>query len=79
MGRDDDAKIAANTSPPDTPEEWESIRSGVDKSHKAWVIIGPFYAVVINWKAIAIVVGIIVYINRPDIIAAIGVLAGGAP
>lgn len=79
MGRDDDENIAANVSPPTTPEEWQSIRAGVDKSHKAWIIIGPFYAVVTNWKAIAIVVGIIVYMNRPDIIAALRIIAGATP
>lgn len=70
MGKDEDG-IAENKDAPTTPEEWRVIRSGSDKAHKSWVIVGPIYAVVVNWKALAIVASIVVYLNRPDIIAAI--------
>ena len=75
MGQDED-NIAANHAAPKTPDEWRTIRAGVDKAHKAWTIVGPIHAVVANWKALAIVVAVIIYINRPDIIAALRVLAG---
>lgn len=75
MGKDEDG-IAENRDSPTTPEEWRVIRSGVDKAHKAWVIVGPIHAVVVNWKALAVVVSIVVYLNRPDIIAAIQAFSG---
>ena len=75
MGKDEDV-IAANDEEPKSPEEWRVIRAGVDKSHKAWIIVGPIHAVVTNWKALAIVAGAVVYFNRPDIVAALGVLMG---
>ena len=77
MGRDDDENIAANHQAPTTAQEWASIRSGVDKAHKAWIVVGPFHAVVTNWKAILIVLGVVIYINRPDIILALQTLTGG--
>lgn len=76
MGKDEDA-ISKASDPPATPDEWRVIRDGVDKAHKGWIIIGPFYAVVTNWKAILIVLGVILYINQPDIIAALRVLMEG--
>lgn len=75
MGRDED-NIAANHDAPETPDEWRTIRSGVDKAHKTWVIIGPIHAVVNNWKALVLVVAVVIYLNRPDIISALRVLAG---
>jgi len=75
MGQDEE-NIAANHAAPKTPEEWRTIRAGVDKAHKAWTIVGPIHAVVVNWKALAIVLVIVIWLNRPDIIAALRVLAG---
>jgi hypothetical protein len=75
VGKDED-EIAAKDAAPETPDEWRTIRSGVDKSHKAWVIVGPIHAVVMNWKALAIVVAVVLYLNRPDIIASLRTLAG---
>ena len=76
----DEDNIAANHEPPTTPSEWRVIRDGVDKAHKSWVITGPIHAVVTNWKALALVMAVVVYLNRPDIIAALSVLAGaGGP
>ena len=75
MGNDEDS-IAANHEPPKTAEEWRVIRAGVDKSHKAWVIVGPIHAVVTNWKALAIVAAVVVWINRPDIVTALQLLTG---
>lgn len=70
MGEDED-KIAASHEPPQTGEEWRVIRDGVDKSHKAWLIVGPIHAVVTNWKAILVVVFVIAWLNNPRILAAI--------
>ena len=75
MGQDED-NIAANHAAPKTPDEWRAIRAGVDKAHKAWVIVGPVHAVVVNWKALMIVLALVIYINRPEIIAALRALAG---
>ena len=75
MGKDEDT-IAASHEPPKTGEEWRVIRDGVDKSHKAWMIVGPFHAVVTNWKALAIVVFIIAWANNPKILAAIALITG---
>lgn len=75
MGENED-HIAANHSAPKTPEEWRTIRQGVDKAHKAWVVVGPFHAVVSNWKALAIAVAFVVWVSRPEIIAALRALAG---
>lgn len=75
MGKDEDT-IAASHEPPKTGEEWRVIRDGVDKSHKAWVIVGPFHAVATNWKAILVVVSIIVWMNSPKFLAAIAIFSG---
>ena len=75
MGREED-DIAANHNPPKTPDEWRAIRSGVDKAHKSWVIVGPIHAVVTNWRALALILAIVLYLNRPDIVAALRVLTG---
>lgn len=78
MGRNEDQdNIAANQAAPKTPDEWRAIRSGVDKAHKAWTIVGPIHAVVANWKALILILAVVLYLNRPGIIEALRVLAGG--
>lgn len=64
------------STPPEDGDDWADLWSGNDKSHKAWIVIGPVVAFVQNWKAIAAVVVVVVWMNRPEIIDALGILIG---
>ncbi len=68
---------ADRVTPAKTQSDWKFIWDGAEKSHKAWVIIGPLHAVLANWKAIVFVLLLILYINKPEILKAIETLLGG--
>ena len=70
----DDLKPGRSTPPED--HEWGGIWKALDRANKSWIVTGPIYAAVTNWKAFAIIVGIVVWLNRPEIVAAIRTLSG---
>lgn len=72
--KDDD--VAGRRTPPETPEEWAYIWRGAERGHKSWSIAGPFYAFVWNWKALVAGLVFLLWINRPEVLAAIAVLLG---
>lgn len=53
--------------PPEDPEHWEYFHNGIEKAHKSWVVAGPIYAAVTNWKAWVAIVAFIVALNQPEI------------
>lgn len=65
------------TDPPETDAEWEYIWDAVAKARASWIIVGPVHAIVTNWKALLIAAAVVVWINKPEIIQALTVLAGG--
>lgn len=72
----DDPKTVRNTPPKD--DEWPSIWSAIDKAHKGWVVVGPIWAVVSNWKALSVVVGVVLWFNRGGVIEILLALSGAA-
>lgn len=64
---------------PPNEDEWPRIWKAIERSEMSWIIIGPLHAVVSNWKALVVIAGIIVWINSPEIVAALAVLFGGTP
>lgn len=73
----DDDKRYGRKEPPEE-HEWQYIWRSLEKSDKGWIITGPIYAVVSNWKALAVIVVIIAWLNQPKIIALISEIAGMA-
>lgn len=71
---DDD--LALRSTPPKTAEEHQYLWSAAHKAHRSWVIIGPLHAVVTNWKALAVVGLLVVWLNRPEIVVAITSVLG---
>jgi hypothetical protein len=63
----------------DPPEhsEWTDIWDALEKADKGWIITGPIYAVVSNWKALLVIGFVIFAVNSPRIVAAIEALMGG--
>ena len=72
----DDRKLRADRDTPPKDDEWGPIWKALAKAEAGWIIIAPFHAVASNWKAIVVVLSIVVYIRGPDIIAAIKELLG---
>lgn len=64
---------------PPEESEWHAIWSALEKAEKGWIITGPVYAIVSNWKALLVIAAVIVWINSPEIVSALRVLIGGAP
>ncbi len=52
---------------PPTDEEWVGVWSALEKADKGWIITGPIYAVVSNWKALSVTIGVIIVINRKEV------------
>jgi len=75
----DEDKWTRATPPDPEKDEWQKIWSAIEKAEKSWLITGPIYAIVSNWKALAVVVAAAAWINKPEILQAITVLFGGAP
>lgn len=59
------------TEPPKNGDEWSHIFSGVDKAHKSWFVVSPFWHVATSWKGILTVVMIVSAIRGPEIIEVI--------
>ena len=75
---DDDLGIH-HKEPPDTPESWQRLHRAAWRADQTWLISRPIVAVVSNWKALAAIVVILAWINRPEIIAAIKTIVGAMP
>ena len=65
------------TTPPETPDEWAFIWRGAERANDAWTITGPIVAIVRNWKTWATCLGLLLWFNRPDVLAALQVIMGG--
>lgn len=64
---------------PPEDDEWSRIWRAVERSEMSWLIVGPIHAVVSNWKALLAIAGVIVWINSPEIVAALATILGSAP
>jgi hypothetical protein len=73
----DDDEYTRNTPPEET--EWHKIWASVERSNKAWLIVGPIHAVATNWKFLLGAVAAAAWFNRPEITQALTVILGGAP
>ena len=62
---------------PLTPEELQRVRLALDRTEAAQPILGPAVAAVTSWRAWLFAVAFVVWINRPDILAALQTLVGG--
>lgn len=72
----DDLKTGRTTPPKD--DEWKHIWPALDKSDKAWTIVGPIWAVVSNWKALLAIAGVVAWINSGEIKDIILLVVGAA-
>jgi hypothetical protein len=72
MGGDKD-DFQRRTTPP-TKEEWPHLWDAADKAHKTWLITGPIYAVVTNWRALIVVAVVVVWINARAFLNAFGMM-----
>ena len=61
---------------PPEDHEWPGIWEALEKAEKGWIITGPVHAVVTNWKALAVVAGVVAWVNRPGIMEALSTLVG---
>lgn len=71
---DDDDKYGRKDPP--EPHEWPAIWRSLEKSDKGWIITGPVYAVVKNWKALAVIAGLLIMFNQPEVAAAVQAIFG---
>ena len=66
----DDLETGRQTPP--EPHEWAQIWRKLERAdslaQKAWVVVGPFYAVVTNLKALCAVGGIVLFIMGDDLL-----------
>ncbi len=73
---DNNDNPAERTTAPKGPDEWRYIWLGAERANRAGPVIDPIYAVVTNWKAIAIVIIVILWLNKPEIITALQTIFG---
>jgi len=52
-----------------TPEERQKARLTIDQMQKIWPIFGPIVAVVTNFKALVIILAVILWFQNPKIVA----------
>lgn len=67
--------LQRRTTPP-TKEEWPLVWDAVEKARKTWLISGPIYAVVTNWRALLIVAVVVLWINNPKLLAFLESITG---
>mgnify|MGYP000064593564 CR=1 FL=1 len=60
--------------PPEDENDWAYIWRAVDRANKSWIVTGPIYDMVMNWKAYVAIAGFILMINSPKIIEALKML-----
>jgi len=63
--------------PPENEEDWATIWRGIHRANEGWAIVGPVSDAVRNWKAWAVASGLVVYLNRLDIVAILQAVVGG--
>lgn len=63
--------------PPEEEEDWAFIWRASHRAHEGWIVVGPIVAAVRNWKAWVFAAAAFVYLNRPDILAALQSIVGG--
>jgi hypothetical protein len=71
---DDDDKYGRKDPP--EPHEWVYIWRSLEKSDKGWIITGPIWAVVKNWKALAVIAGVLFMLNQPEFAALVKMTFG---
>lgn len=69
----DDEEKYGRKEPPER-DEWPHIFDGIHKSHKMWIIVGPVFAVVSNWKALVVITLVVAWLNHPKIAAILATL-----
>jgi hypothetical protein len=72
MGDNDDNFQRRRSTPPtkdEWPEVWETLKM-------ARLILSPIYAVITNWRALAIVAVFVVWMNNPKLIAFLQSITG---
>ena len=62
---------------PLTEKEKQQARLTIERMDRAWRFLAPVDAALSSWKAWLFAVAFVVWINRPDIIAALSLLIGG--
>jgi hypothetical protein len=62
--------------PPESDEDWEAFWKAVDQSNKSWVVVGPVYAIVANWKAWLAGLAFFALMQRSEFIALLDMLTG---
>ena len=72
----DDKNPLKRREQPKDADEWAYVIEGIEKAHLSWIVTGPIVAIVKNWKALLIIVAVILAINSPRILEAIEALAG---
>ena len=72
--KDDD--VTARRTPPENADEWAYLWRGAHRANVSWPIVGPIYAFAVNWKAWAIGLAFLLWINRPEVLAALTALMG---
>lgn len=53
---------------PPEHDEWIDIWHSLEKADRGWIITGPIYAIVSNWKALVVIFLFIAWLNSPDIL-----------
>ena len=76
MTDEKDKNPLKRTAPPKNNDEWAHIFEGVDKAHKGWLVTGPIHAVVSNWKALVVILGIFTWFNIPKLSAVLAIITG---
>ena len=77
MMAQDDLDIHRND-PFDDEAERQSLRRAAYRADQTWLISRPIVAIVSNWKALVIALVVIAWLNRPEIMEALQVIAGVA-
>jgi len=75
MAKDDELE-KYRTGPPADETAWQKMHRAADRADQTWLVSKPIVAVVGNWRALAVIMAIVLYLNNPKIIAALRVLAG---
>lgn len=77
MSGDDDLETGRKT-PPEA-HEWQGIWAALERANKGWVITAPIYAVVSNWKALALAATVVLMLNGARILEILEAYLGKLP
>lgn len=56
-------------STPPNDDEWPWIWKALENSDKSWVIVGPIWSVVSNWKALCVLFAVVAFIKGDELTA----------